>query len=140
MDLDGSVVLVTGASRGVGAAAAVMLAQAGARVASAARATDEAPVPLPGDPRRDGRRVEDAGGEGRGADEPGRRRGDRADGRARSEHFGRLDALVNNAAITFPGGLGAPIGRYDLMMQVDLRPRCSPSGRRGPACRPAARC
>ena len=34
---------------------------------------------------------------------------------------GRLDCLVNNAAITFPGDLEMDIKRFDLVMQVDLR-------------------
>ena len=37
------------------------------------------------------------------------------------DHFGRLDVLVNNAAITFPGDLDVPLKRYDLMMTVNLR-------------------
>jgi NAD(P)-dependent dehydrogenase (short-subunit alcohol dehydrogenase family) len=37
------------------------------------------------------------------------------------DHFGRLDVLVNNAAITFVGDLGIPLHRYDLIMQVNLR-------------------
>ncbi len=37
------------------------------------------------------------------------------------EHFGRLDILVNNAAITFVGDLDIPLHRYDLIMQVNLR-------------------
>jgi NAD(P)-dependent dehydrogenase (short-subunit alcohol dehydrogenase family) len=36
-------------------------------------------------------------------------------------HFGRLDILVNNAAITFPGDLELPLKRYDLIMAVNLR-------------------
>ena len=35
--------------------------------------------------------------------------------------FGRVDILVNNAAITFPGDLDLPMKRFDLVMQVDLR-------------------
>src|SRR5262249_52359796 len=34
---------------------------------------------------------------------------------------GRLDILVNNAAITFVGDLDVPMKRYDLMMTVNLR-------------------
>ncbi len=48
MELDGRVAIVTGASRGVGAATAIALAAAGAKVACAARATDDSPLPLPG--------------------------------------------------------------------------------------------
>src|SRR5262249_42738374 len=43
MNLTGKVALVTGASRGVGAATAVALAEAGCRVACAARSTQAAP-------------------------------------------------------------------------------------------------
>src|SRR4029450_10891955 len=35
--------------------------------------------------------------------------------------FGRLDVLVNNAAITFPGDLDLPMKRWDLVMDVNLR-------------------
>ena len=38
-----------------------------------------------------------------------------------STHFGDVDILVNNAAITFIGGLDIPLHRYDLVMQVNLR-------------------
>ena len=48
MDLDGKVAIVTGASRGVGAATAVALAAKGATVACAARATADAPQSTPG--------------------------------------------------------------------------------------------
>ena len=122
MNLDGKVVLVTGASRGVGAATAVTLAEAGARVACAARATDETPVPLPGTIDQTVRRVSEDGGEALAV--PTNLADDEDVDRmveGTVDHFGRLDALVNNAAITFPGDLDAPIERYDLMMQVDLR-------------------
>ena len=37
------------------------------------------------------------------------------------EHFGRLDLLVNNAAITFVGDLQMATKRYDLIMDVNVR-------------------
>ena len=35
--------------------------------------------------------------------------------------FGRLDILVSNAAITFPGDLELPMKRWDLVLDVNLR-------------------
>src|SRR3954464_11638412 len=46
--LDGKVALVTGASRGVGAATAVALAEAGCSVGVAARSTKQTPQKTPG--------------------------------------------------------------------------------------------
>jgi NAD(P)-dependent dehydrogenase (short-subunit alcohol dehydrogenase family) len=37
------------------------------------------------------------------------------------ERLGRVDILVNNAAITFAGDLALPMKRYDLIMAVNLR-------------------
>src|SRR5262249_27305867 len=35
--------------------------------------------------------------------------------------FGRVDVLVNNAAITFAGDIALPMRRWDLVMDVNLR-------------------
>ena len=122
MDLEGKVAIVTGASRGVGAAVAVALAEAGASVACAARATDETPVPLPGTIDETVRRVEAAGGRGLAVPT---NLADEAQVEAMVattiEAFGRVDALINNAAITFPGDLELSMKRHDLVMDVDLR-------------------
>lgn len=122
MDLAGKVAIVTGASRGVGAATAVLLAERGCKVACAARATDDAPLPIPGTIDETVRRITNGGGDAIAV----------ATNLARDEeverlvvttleHFGRVDVLINNAAITFPGDLEMDLKRFDLVMQVDLR-------------------
>ncbi len=122
MELTGKVALVTGASRGVGRATAVALAQAGARVACAARATDDAPVALPGTIDETVRSITGSGGEAIAVPANLAIEHDvEAMVSTTVEHFGRLDVLVNNAAITFPGDLALPMKRYDLIMAVDLR-------------------
>ncbi|HET9727810.1 MAG TPA: SDR family NAD(P)-dependent oxidoreductase, partial [Acidimicrobiia bacterium] len=63
MNLDGKVAIVTGASRGVGAATAEMLARRGVRVVCAARATDAAPLPIPGTIDETVARIMAAGGD-----------------------------------------------------------------------------
>ena len=122
MELDGKVAIVTGASRGVGAATALLLAERGCKVVCAARATDAAPLPIPGTIDETVRRITDAGGDAIAVPTNlAKRRRGRAHGRGDGRHFGRVDVLVNNAAITFPGDLDLDMKRFDLVMQVDLR-------------------
>jgi citronellol/citronellal dehydrogenase len=122
MELRDKVAIVTGASRGVGAATAVALAASGCKVACAARATDAAPLPISGTIDATVRTITDAGGSALAV----------PTNLAHEEEvhamvdttiaaFGRVDILVNNAAITFPGDLDLPMKRFDLVMQVDLR-------------------
>jgi NAD(P)-dependent dehydrogenase (short-subunit alcohol dehydrogenase family) len=122
MDLRGKVALVTGASRGVGAATAVALAEAGAAVACAARSTNASPQKTPGTLEQTVARITAAGGT---AVAIPTNLAEEAEVvrmvECTVERFGRLDVLINNAAITFVGDLDIPLKRYDLVMNVDLR-------------------
>jgi len=120
--LEGRVALVTGASRGVGAATALALAQAGCRVACAARSTQAAPQRTAGTLEETVARIERSGGNALSVPTNLADDEDVANMVARTvEHFGRLDILINNAAITFIGDLDIPLHRYDLVMQVNVR-------------------
>jgi citronellol/citronellal dehydrogenase len=119
-DLAGRVAIVTGASRGVGAATAVALAAAGCRVVCAARATAAHPLRVPGTIDDTVARIEAAGGEALAVPTNLAHETDVVAMVARTvEHYGRLDLLVNNAAITFVGGLGIERRRYELVMAVN---------------------
>ena len=122
MDLSGKVALVTGASRGVGAAVAVALAEAGCDVACAARATRDAPQKTPGTLDETLERIEATGRRGLAVPTNLAREEEVVRMvRRTAEHLGRLDVLVNNAAITFVGDLQIPLKRHDLIMDVNLR-------------------
>ena len=97
-------------------------AEAGAHVACAARATDATPLPLPGTVDETVRRIADAGGEAIAVptnlavvDEVEQMVATTID------TWGRVDVLINNAAITFPGDLELPVKRHDLIFDVNTR-------------------
>lgn len=121
-NLSGRVALVTGASRGIGKALALRLAQEGADVVIAAK-SEQSTERLPGsihetadEIRALGRRALAIPTDVRD-EEAIRRMVDRA-----VEEFGRLDILVNNAgAIWLQPVLQTPAKRFDLVMAVNVR-------------------
>jgi NAD(P)-dependent dehydrogenase (short-subunit alcohol dehydrogenase family) len=122
VNLDGKIALVTGASRGVGAATAVALAEAGCSVAVAARSTKDNPQKTPGTLDETVAKIEAYGARALAVPTNLAVEDDVVAMVERTaQHFGRLDVLVNNAAITFPGDLDIEKKRYDLTMTVDAR-------------------
>jgi NAD(P)-dependent dehydrogenase (short-subunit alcohol dehydrogenase family) len=115
------VALVTGASRGVGAAAAIALAEAGYAVACAARSTTAKPQRTPGTIDDVVAQIREAGGTAIGVPTD---LADREQVMAMVDTtvaaLGRLDVLVNNAAVTFIGDIDIPQHRHDLIMAIDL--------------------
>jgi len=120
--LGGKVALVTGASRGVGAATAIALAEAGCDVAVAARSTEASPQRTPGTLEGTVAAIEATGRRGLAIPTNLAVDDDVINMVEKTvDKLGRLDILINNAAITFVGDLNIPLARYDLTMQVNLR-------------------
>jgi NAD(P)-dependent dehydrogenase (short-subunit alcohol dehydrogenase family) len=120
--LNGKVALVTGASRGIGAAIAARLAMEGARVAITARTESEGESRLPGTLNETAERLRAAGAVcvAIKADLAQARERERLV-EAASDALGPIDILINNAAITY----FAPVAeftekRFKLMMEVQV--------------------
>ncbi len=118
----GRTIFITGASRGIGKAMAVRLAQGGANVVVAAKSA--APHPkLPGTIQETARAVEEAGGQALACKLDVR--DEAAVERAMAEaagRFGGLDAVVNNAgAISLTSVEATDPKQYDLMMDINAR-------------------
>jgi 3-oxoacyl-[acyl-carrier protein] reductase len=113
--LDGKVAIVTGGSRGIGAAIATLLAEHGAAVVVSARDADRL--------QRAVRELEERGASALGvvADAGKREDADRLVEAAKAR-FGRLDLLVNNAGITRDGLLiRMKDDDWDRVMDTNLR-------------------
>ena len=109
--LDGTVALVTGASSGIGEAAARALAAEGAQIALAARRKD----------RLDALAAELGGGLAIEADITDREQAIGAVETTASE-LGRLDIVVNNAGVMLLGPLvDAPVEEWDRMIDLNLK-------------------
>ncbi len=100
LELTGKVVIVTGASRGVGRLAAINFARRGAKIVLAARTVDPDPA-LPGSLGEALQSIKALGGEGLIVQTDLAKRDElRKLVDATVAHFGRIDVLVNNAAST----------------------------------------
>ena len=90
--LEGKVVVITGASSGIGEATALLLAERGAKLVLGARRSDRLEALTD--------RIAAAGGEAAYARTDVKRRGDLSDlVKLACERYGKLDVLVNNAGI-----------------------------------------
>jgi len=120
--LDGKVLFITGASRGIGLAIGLRAAADGARVAIAAKTVEPHPK-LPGTIYAAAEEIEAAGGRAlplpcdiRFEDQV------TAAMERTAQAFGGIDILVNNAsAISLTGTAETPMKRYDLMHQINAR-------------------
>jgi citronellol/citronellal dehydrogenase len=121
--LDGKVVLVTGASRGIGEALARRFAAAGAAVAVSARTVDEGDHPLPGSVSTTVRAIADAGGAAVAVAADLARPDDRTHLLDEvTRQLGPVDVLVNNAAVTYFEPVETfATGHYDTMFEVQVR-------------------
>jgi len=120
--VQGRVALVTGASRGLGAAIAERLAESGARVAVSARTLEHDDL-REGSLRETVERITAAGGEAVAVQCDLSDSGDRARMvAATNEALGPIDILVNNAAVTFLGPYETfSERRFRLMFEVQVR-------------------
>jgi citronellol/citronellal dehydrogenase len=121
-ELDGKVALVTGASRGIGAAIARRLAAEGAAVAVSARTVDESESRFPGTIAGTVADIRAAGGHALAVRADLSRAADRAAlVQQVQDGLGPVDVLVNNAAVTW----FAPVTeftdkRFALMFEVQV--------------------
>ena len=100
--LDGKVVLVTGASRGIGKEIALLFAAEGGKVVCAARTVDEGDHPLEGSLTTTVNEIRQAGGEATGtAANISLPEDCEALVQSTKDTYGPVDVLVNNAALTY---------------------------------------
>lgn len=121
--LAGKVAIVTGASRGIGAAIATRFAAEGASVVLAARTVEKGQSRLDGTLADTVAEIEAAGGTAVAQPADLSRAQDReALVKAARSRFGQVDVLVNNAAVTY----FTPVSEFDerhyaLMFEVQVR-------------------
>lgn len=116
------VAIITGASRGVGAACAVALAREGCNIVAAAKTIDPHPK-LPGTLKDTVAMVEEAGARAI-AHQVDVRFEDQVEAMVDEAMrvFGRVDYLVNNAGAIFWAPIDQwPVKKFDLVMSVNVR-------------------
>ena len=121
-DIAGRVVIVTGASRGIGKAEALAFARHGAKVVVVARTLNDGDSHLPGGINDTVAQIEAAGGEARAVAADITKESD-VGGMVDEtlEAFGGIDVLINNAATAFGGPfMDCPLKRWNLVMDVNL--------------------
>src|SRR5438477_5195790 len=119
----GKVAVVTGASRGIGAAIAERFALDGAAVAVSARTVEEGDHPLPGSISTTLKAIADAGGTALPvAADLGRQEDRTRLVETVERELGPIDVLVNNAAVTYFEPVdGFEENHYRLMFEVQVR-------------------
>lgn len=120
--LEGKVAIVTGASRGIGRAIAVLFAREGARVAVAARTEQERDERLPGTIYDVVQEIESFGGKAIAVRTDVSKEADVRNLVARTrEAFGPIDILVNNAAVNWYIPVkDYPLHRWFTLINVNL--------------------
>lgn len=122
MRFEGRVAVITGASRGIGAAIAVTLAKEGCRIVAAGKTMEPHPK-LEGTLLDTVRMVEEVGGEAIAVqcdvrfEEQVQNLVDQA-----MQRFGRIDYMLNNAGAIFWSAVEDwPLKKFDLVMGVNVR-------------------
>ena len=122
MSFKGKTIFITGASRGIGKAIGLRLAQEGANIAIAAKTSSPHPT-LPGTIYTAAEEIEAAGGKALPMVMDVRLEEMVEEAvRKTIDTFGGIDILINNAsAIMLTGSLQTPMKRFDLMHSVNYR-------------------